>query len=109
MKSDVETILESDHEELDRLLGQTLQAIDSVHCREAYLALDYFWARLAIHIRAEHLSLFPAVRAIAERNEGDGYSLCDIPKLLDDLRHDHDFFMVELARAINASNLAALS
>lgn len=107
MRSEVETILETDHTELDRLLSRTFRAIDSADCREAYLSLDYFWARLAMHIRAEHLHLFPAVRGIAKRvTEEKRETITDgISKLLDDLRHDHDFFMVELARAIKALRL----
>jgi hypothetical protein len=107
VRSEVETILEADHAELDHLLERTFRAIDSADCREAYLALDYFWARLAMHIRAEHLRLFPAVREIAGRaaevNDGDGFG--DIPELLEQLRHDHDFFMTELARAIKTLRL----
>jgi hypothetical protein len=107
VRSEVESILEADHAELDTLLERTFRAIESADCREVYLALDYFWARLAMHIRAEHLRLFPAVREIAEsKAEADGgVNFDDIPQLLEQLRHDHDFFMTELARAIKALRL----
>ena len=107
MRSEVETILEADHAELDRLLERTFRAMDSADCREAYLGLDYFWARLALHIRAEHLRLFPAVRSITQRaaEADDAVNFEDIPELLEQLRHDHDFFMTELARAIKALRL----
>ena len=107
MSSEVETILERDHAELDRLLELTFQAIGSNDCRQTYLSLDIFWARLAMHIRAEHLRLFPAVRQIAGRDaklSGDT-ALQHVIGLLDQLRHDHDFFMHELARAIKCLRL----
>jgi hypothetical protein len=106
VKSEVETILEADHAELDTLLERTFRAIDSADCREAYLALDFFWARLAMHIRAEHLRLFPAVREIVQRAPDAARPVDDdIPEMLDQLRHDHDFFMTQLARAIKALRL----
>lgn len=107
MTSDVEKILEADHAQLDRLLERAFRAIDSADCRESYLALDYFWARLAMHIRAEHLRLFPIIRAIAKRaaDANNHANSNDISELLDNLRHDHDFFMTELARAIKALRL----
>lgn len=106
MKSEVETILEADHAELDTLLERTFRAIDSADCREAYLALDFFWARLAMHIRAEHLRLFPAVRQIPQRSGDTDRSIeQDTSKILDQLRNDHDFFMTQLARAIKALRL----
>ncbi|MGD9563285.1 MAG: hemerythrin domain-containing protein [Pyrinomonadaceae bacterium] len=94
-------LLESDHDELDGLLHSTFASIESADAARAFHDLDLFWARLAIHIRAEHIRLFPAVREIAaylsQPNE-----ICD---LLDELRHDHDFFMRELARAVKAMRL----
>ena len=69
-----------------------------------YRSLDLFWARLAVHIRAEHLVLFPAIQE----------SLCDdlvkqntISGTLKDLRLDHDFFIKELSRAVKAMRLVA--
>ena len=48
------------------------------------------WARLAVHIRTEHLHLFPAIARRVNAAE----------RAIDRLRADHDFFMRELAQAI---------
>lgn len=93
--------LENDHAELDDLVARTFTALDDADAARIFENLDYFWARLGMHIRAEHLRLFPAVREIASRSQ----ELAAIPKILDRLREDHDFFMTELARAIKAMRL----
>ena len=100
--------LESDHAELDRLLAGVFAAIDLEDCAEIYRRLDFFWARLAMHIRAEHLRLFPAVLHIKEaqfQNAGRGKVPSDIAAVIDGLHADHDFFMRSLARAIKAMRL----
>jgi iron-sulfur cluster repair protein YtfE (RIC family) len=97
----IHDILESDHRELDHLLDQLFVHLEGSDAEAIYRSLDLFWARLAMHIRAEHQRLFPALR--------DGISDPAIretlPDLLARLREDHDFFMVELARAIKAARL----
>ena len=95
-------ILEADHRELDQLLVELLDEIgrDVPDPATAYHRLDLFWARLAVHIRAEHLVLFPAL--LYASNEDDRESLS---ATLAELRHDHDFFMKELARAVKALRL----
>ena len=102
MKESVHHLLESDHAELDKLLLATVKAIDSSDAAETFKNLDFFWARLAMHIRAEHLRLFPAARRIAETTKID---IGNVPELLEGLQHDHDFFMRSLARAIKAMRL----
>jgi hypothetical protein len=102
LRSEIEKVLEFDHVELDGLLDLVFSAIEAADGNETYRTLDLFWARLAMHIRAEHVRLFPAVRELAEKSGGD---LASVPNLLQDLRHDHDFFMRELARAIKAMRL----
>ena len=102
MSSNIEDILEADHGELDSLLARVFAAIEAGDRDETYRSLDFFWARLAMHIRAEHLRLFPAARRIAENGREDSG---DVPRLLEDLQHDHDFFMRNLARAIKAMRL----
>ncbi len=47
--------------------------------------------RLAVHIRAEHKALFPALAGKP-----------DLQACLSSLREDHDAFMAALARAVNA-------
>jgi iron-sulfur cluster repair protein YtfE (RIC family) len=95
-------ILEADHRELDGLLAELRDELsrDAPEPRTTYHRLDLFWARLAVHIRAEHVVLFPALLAAA--TEADRESL---DATLADLRHDHDFFMKELARAVKALRL----
>ena len=79
-----------DHHAVSEVLKQLLTALDNKDVQTSYSKLDLLWARLAVHIRAEHLHLFPA---IASR-------LTEAQPMIDRLRVDHDFFMRELARAI---------
>ena len=92
----IRNILESDHQELDVLLAEAESALAVADPEAVFRSLDLFWARLAMHIRAEHVRLFPALRE-ARVDEDRRVRLL---QLLAELRHDHDFFMVELARAI---------
>jgi len=101
LRSKIENLLGSDHAELDELFGQVFTALDAANHNESFQTLDLFWARLAMHIRAEHLQLFPAIRSIAT----DLAARDEINDLLGRLRHDHDLFMRELARAIKALRL----
>src|SRR5512132_3374750 len=95
--------LADDHSALDEVLSGLSKALDTADVDASHARLDLFWAQLAIHIRAEHLHLFPAIikglsktpddQAVAPtRNEGQ--------QAIERLRGDHDFFMHELARAI---------
>src|SRR5678809_1370855 len=95
--------LTDDHSALNEVLSGLRKALDTGDVAASHASLDLFWARLAIHIRAEHLHLFPAImnglsktpddQAVAPtRNEGQ--------QAIERLRRDHDFFMHELARAI---------
>ncbi len=93
-------LLESDHAELDELLQDSIAALEAGEAARAFTHLDFFWARLAMHIRAEHLQLFPRVLEVAE-----SLSIDQLPSLLIELRQDHDYFMRELARAIKAMRL----
>ena len=99
MHSQIESLLQSDHVELDVLLTDALVALESARPDHTYRALDLFWARLAMHIRAEHLHLFPAVIQSAGSRE-------DLAKLIQRLRADHNFFMHELIWAIKAVRTA---
>jgi len=99
-----ERLLADDHEALDKLLSALVAALDKRDEPAAFARLDLFWARLAMHIRGEHLHLFPAIfRAL----EGDTARPADQPPAIAEahaaiaqLRADHDFFMHELAGAI---------
>ena len=83
--------LSNDHRDVNEVLKQLLTALQNNDVESSYTKLDLLWARLAVHIRAEHLHLFPAL-------------IDRLPKaqsVIEQLRADHDFFMVELARAVN--------
>ena len=82
--------LSDDHNAVGEVLKQLLTALDSNDVATSHSKLDLLWARLAVHIRAEHLHLFPAVTN----------RLPDAQVIVDQLRMDHDFFMRELAQAI---------
>jgi hemerythrin superfamily protein len=82
--------LADDHHAVSEILKQLLTALDNKDVETSYARLDLLWARLAVHIRAEHLHLFPALAS--RRTEAQA--------MIDRLRVDHDFFMRELARAI---------
>jgi len=82
--------LAHDHAALDELLKQVQQAVAASDLDGSFAKLDLFWARLAVHIRAEHHHLFPAVLNVVR----------DAEATVARLRADHDFFMHELPQAI---------
>src|SRR6266496_959278 len=53
--------LADDHLALDEALRQFRETLDTGDIEASHARLDLFWARLAVHIRAEHLHLFPVV------------------------------------------------
>ncbi len=59
-------MLTGDHLELDALLAELFLAFRDGDVELIYQRLDIFWARLVMHIRAEHLHLFPAINRIAD-------------------------------------------
>ena len=61
MLSQATTLLADDHSAVDKLLLSVRAALEAQDASRSHAALDLFWARLAVHIRAEHLHLFPAV------------------------------------------------
>lgn len=84
--------LAKDHAEIDALCREARAALDRGLQAEAHRALDRIWMRLAVHIRAEHKALFPAVAGARP----------DLADTLQTLREDHDFFMATLATLVNA-------
>ena len=90
MVSQARQRLLDDHHAVSKLLKQLLTALDNKDIQTSYSRVDLLWARLAVHIRAEHLHLFPA---IASR-------VGEAQPAIDKLRADHDFFMSELARLV---------
>ena len=79
-----------DHDAVSEVLKQLLTALDNNDVQTSYSKLDLLWARLAVHVRAEHLHLFPTMMS----------RLTEAQPVVENLRSDHDFFMRELARAI---------
>jgi hypothetical protein len=103
MKNSVASLLENDHESLGELLTELDAELAKANIARAFEVLDLFWARLAVHIRAENLHLFPALaEAPASLFTGKGSlpTFEEAQKVLMRLRTDHDFFMKELAQAI---------
>lgn len=92
MKGETEKLLAADHAELDGLLGDVFSALEK-DAELVYPFLDLFWARLAVHIRAEHLHLFPALLQNASDQTG---------RLIASLRSDHNYFMRELGALVRA-------
>jgi hemerythrin HHE cation binding domain-containing protein len=91
MASTAHELLSHDHEAVHEVLAQLLTALNNRQVQASYDKLDLLWARLAVHIRAEHLHLFPAVVS----------HLAEAAPTVDRLREDHNFFMRELARAVD--------
>ena len=94
-----------DHSEIDQLIDKLLAALDHGDKVKSFEQLDLLWARLAVHIRAEHLCLFPSILA-APRDHFTGSRGAppfeDAQGTIDLLQQDHAFFMRELAVAVNA-------
>lgn len=88
--AEVRLRLSDDHHAVSEVLEQLLTALENKDVQTSHSRLDLLWARLAVHIRAEHLHLFPAV---TDR-------VSEAQAVVKTLRADHDFFMHELARAI---------
>src|SRR5262245_25232490 len=58
---EVNARLADDHSAIDGVLTELKTALESNDVENSHTKLDLFWARLAVHIRAEHLHLFPTV------------------------------------------------
>ena len=102
MSSPEAELLIHDHAELGDLLAQLVAALKANDVARSHATLDLFWARLAMHIRAEHLHLFPAISQALKTSSvnKDAIDPVDPQRLIADLRDDHNFFMRELTDAI---------
>ena len=99
----VSEMMKQDHEQLWELLGDLQTALGTGNRVKAFELLDLFWARLAVHIRAEHLCLFPAIlNAPPEsfRKAAGVPALNEVEAAIDKLRGDHNFFMHQLSEAV---------
>ncbi len=97
------SILAHDHELLSELLQALKVALQQQDESRTFELLDLFWARLAVHIRAENLCLFPAIlnaRTELVRNREGMASIDEVKTTIESLRSDHNFFMIELAQAV---------
>src|SRR5215471_17420005 len=96
----VDQQLIADHFSLDELLQQLQLALANNELEDTRTKLDLFWARLAVHIRAEHLHLFPLMLDSLVSRKPASATVPSVPKaegVIATLQSDHDFFMVELA------------
>ena len=103
--------LTDDHLALDELMGQLQTALQSGDVNTAHTLIDLFWAKLAVHIRAEHLQLFPIVLdcvSHAKSTQTFAPTLDEARSTIEVLRADHDFFMTELARVIGILRVVSL-
>jgi hypothetical protein len=92
-------ILQHDHDDLGELLHDLKLRLGQNDLDQSFQLLDLFWAKLAIHIRAENLVLFPAILNAVSSHKGEPTSE-EARAAVAVLRADHNFFMVELAEAI---------
>ncbi len=112
MNNQIECLLEDDHASLGRLLSEINAELTKRNIARAFALLDIFWARLAMHIRAENLHLFPALASapVTSFTKAKGPPTAEeVKNVLARLRSDHDFFMKELARMIKVMRILALS
>ncbi|HEX8749049.1 MAG TPA: hypothetical protein VF717_17875, partial [Pyrinomonadaceae bacterium] len=100
-------VLADDHAKVGELIHLLLASLDEGDKARSFERLDLLWARLAVHIRAEHLCLFPSIlgalgKSTSRHSTGEPGSE-RVREVLELLRADHDFFMVELGKAVNAA------
>jgi iron-sulfur cluster repair protein YtfE (RIC family) len=94
-------LMEKDHEALGEVLKRLESSLDKHELISSFELLDLFWARLAVHIRAENVRLFPAI--LSARSEVVDTALPplkEVQSTIQQLRVDHDFFMDELSNAV---------
>jgi hypothetical protein len=101
MVSQARQLLSDDHQAVDVVLKQLLTSLDQKALPASHGKLDLLWARLAVHIRAEHLHLFPAViNCLTKSPHIAQPGLSEAHVIVENLRRDHEYFMRELARVI---------
>lgn len=100
--SGAEKLLAEDHDDLDLLLSAIFDSLDARNPTDVLARLDLFWARLAMHIRSEHLHLFPAIEKGCRDHAVSAHEKSNIDQALARLREDHDFFMRQLAGEVNS-------
>ncbi len=99
-------VLAEDHRELDEMLAMLFATLATSDAAAVLAQLDLFWARLAMHIRAENHYLFPVVirelEGHASQNQEEAQRLSESREAIIKLREDHEFFMHQLAAVVNS-------
>ena len=95
------SVLTQDHSEIDSLIADVLAAAKEENQLAVLERLDLLWARLAVHIRAEHLCLFPSILAANFTTRSSDPKCQEAESAINQLRLDHEFFMRELGAALN--------
>lgn len=98
---DVADLMESDHDYIDEILDGAFEAIEAGDGERLFACADMFWARLGMHIRAEHLYLFPALEN-APAAPKDTAGKDEVAEVLSGLREDHNFFMRGMIQVMKA-------
>jgi len=101
MMSEARQRLSDDHRAVNEVLKQLLPALHNKDFETSYAKLDLLWARLAVHIRAEHLHLFPDVlNRLSGSTDAAAPDLSEAQSIVNKLQADHDFFMREFASVV---------
>lgn len=107
MEERVPQLLAGDHEGLSGLLAELRLALARQNLQSAFDLLDLFWARLAMHIRAENLHLFPTILGTVHSGIAGGKPAADeVTAAIDTLREDHNFFMQQVSASIKSLRAA---
>lgn len=99
---DAESLLAHDHEDLNLILEELNKVFSLKDLDKALEVLDSFWGRLAVHIRAENVFLFPALLNVLNDTEKVSHpELSDMKRkeishMLAELIEDHNYFMKQL-------------
>ncbi|MEO6788463.1 MAG: hypothetical protein ABI318_20250 [Chthoniobacteraceae bacterium] len=95
-------LLAHDHSGLNTALAGAFCALADGEVERSYNNSDLFRARLAMHIRAENIHLFPALIRASERSQiaAGAPALETVHHIIAQLRADHGFFMSELTEAV---------
>jgi hemerythrin HHE cation binding domain-containing protein len=94
-------LMERDHELLRDLLQKLESALQRRDAVTSFQLLDLFWTRLAVHIRAENVCLFPAILSAPREIFGRTMPpFAEVETTIERLRVDHNFFMDQLSRAV---------
>lgn len=94
-------LLDHDHSEIEGLMAEFFHRLEAGDPMQCHHTLDLLWARLAVHIRAEHLHLFRVLLHEAEQSDPAAAArsrprLETVRETLAHLRREHDVFMHDI-------------